>query len=1087
MRILTFSGKRFNFPGSVSNTKRLLVTPGRSLVVLFLLSLILLCCTVQINAQVNVFGPEKYGSGDHTSTPSTKTFKVVDPSGSFDLILETEAATNQRTELIKAIVKLNGIEVVGVDDSDQTRIVKRVKLKPENVISVESTSVLVLTISPSPILTLNTNPNEPLFLRQEFPDGRTFDYFGTRKANGEVTAITSASLRTREGETTTYRFDKQSRITEITHPNGLKYEFEWLSDSAAKVSLTSPDGQTRITAPVDFSKLQAVAKKGSNCRGCLGSAADYANYTRVRNNHAVGAQEICRTAFSAVNKACRYIGIGLGLPFAKELVCTALTGAIAATGYGVALLPYITGPGCTMVLNGVELVCGVIEAVNGLDEGAAATCSLISKVVTTIERFVIGPKRGSTLKSLTKDDGKKIPLILIHGIHGSDSLNEISYDSDYWRNFIARFKSNFALTNAFALYAYQYYSDAEGVQSIAASLGRYIDAKLPGRSYVLLAHSMGGLVAKSYMVDYSHTGSWSGKRGGDNTLLLITLATPHHGTPAANDADALRKYMRGEDWYDFFRTANYVYWLKAAGLQSPTRYTSRAYNRSDLRWDSYDNAISTDLNAWLGRANSSFGAYTSKTIAYGGVLKDGVPLDGAKAGRQALLLPFRNDNRKLEFLNGTLVYGLGKRFGGTDGMVPYQSALLCANGPTPSSVSFSCSSPTRVRRFEPGTGVVNTPSGLTLSITRTARGYDHLDMLGHRDVLDWVVKDLLAIVPRPMVSTSLSLSPPNGSYKTGESISGTFTIANRGGANIVMNRVVIGGRLAGTCPNNQCPDFSPGPSSITLEPGQTVSYSGTFNPSRAGNYTFSVAYENSDGTWVMPVEPENNNRNQVNINVTSVLPNVVVSKSLTVTAGSGPFPLGQTVNGSFSITNRGRAPLTMRQVLIAGRVGDTCPNNVCPDFSPIKPTVTLNPGETCDYSGRITLTKAGTYTFYVAYQTPDEKWELPVKSENGNINKLSIVAQGPLPTLTGSSPDGIAASTTEQLLDLRGTRLRDILYCRLKAPNGTVTYIHGPLNQVIKVSDTQIRVKAKFLSRGTYIINAFTPEGRSNDFQIIVR
>ncbi len=1086
MRVLTFSGKRFNFPASAYNRKRLLAMPTRSFVCLFLLSLILLCCTVQIKAQSTVFGPETYGSSTPTSTASTKTFKVTDPSGSFDLVLETEAVTNQRPASIKAVVKLNGVEVVGANDSDQTRIVKRVKLKTENVISVESASALVLTISPSPILTLNTNPREPLFLRQEFRDGRTFDYFGTRKANGEVTALTSASLRTREGEITTYRFDKQSRITEIIHPNGLKYEFEWLSDSAAKVSLTSPDGQTRVTAPVDFSKLRVVGKNGSNCRGCLGPADDYANSISVRN-HAVGAQEICKTAFSVVNKACSYIGITLALPFAKEAVCIALTGAITATGYGLALLPFVTGAGCTTLLEGVELVCGAVEAVDKLDEGASATCSFISKVVTTIERFVVGPKRGSTLVTVTKDDGKKIPLILIHGIHGSDTLNEISYESDYWRNFIMRFKGNVALTNAFALYAFQYYSDAEGVQSIAASLGRYIDAKLPGRPHVLLAHSMGGLVAKSYMVGYSHTGSWSG-RGGDTTLLLITLATPHHGTPAANDAAALRQYMRSEDWYKFFDNANYVYWLLHAGHLSQTAYTSRAYNRSDLRWDSYDHTISTDLNDWLGGANSRFTAYEGKTIAYAGFLQDGIPLDGAQAGREAPLLAVRNQHRQLDFLNRTLVYGLGKRFGATDGMVPYESGLLCANGATPSSVSFSCSSPMRIRRFEPGSGDVNVPAGLTLSIKRTARGYDHLDMRDHPHVLDWVVTDLLAIVPRAMVSTSLRLSPPaNAPYKTGESISGTFTIANRGGANLVMNRIVIAGRLAGTCPNNQCPDFTPGPSSITLAPGQTVSYSGTFNPSRGGHYTFSVAYENSDGTWVMPVERENKNTNQLSIDVATVLPNVVVSKSLTVTPDGGTFPLGQKVNGAFSITNRGSAPLTMRQVLIAGRLGSICPDNVCPDFGPIKPNVTLNPGETWDYSGGITLTKAGTYTFYVAYQTLDEKWELPVKSENGNINKLSIVAQGPLPTLTGSSPNPIAASTTEQLVDLRGTRLKDILYCRLQAPNGTVTYIHGPLDQVIKVSDTQIRVKAKFVSRGTYLISAFTPEGRSNDFQISVR
>ena len=1044
----------------------------------------------QGNTQGNVFGPEKYGGRDGGSNPSVKSFKVSEPSGFFDLVLETVIETDQRVQPIKAIVKLNGVEVVGANDSNKTRIVKRVKLKQENVISVDTTSLLVLTISPSPTLTLYTNPKEPLFLRQQFADGRTLDYFGTKKANGDVTGITSASLRTREGETTTYLFDKKSRITEIKHPNGLKYEFEWLSDSAAKVTLTSPDGQTRVTAPVDFSKLPLVAKNRSNCRGCLGTSDDYANSLRISSHHAsanmFGVQEVCRSAFKAVDAACFYIGIGLGIPGAKTLVCTAIAGAIAATGVGAALLPLVTGPGCSMVLDGVELLCGVIEVVDAYDGGAGA-CSFISKVVTTIERFVLGPKRGSILKSLTEDNGKKIPLILIHGIHGSDKLNEIYYDSDYWQKFINKFKGNVALTNVYTLYAYQYYSDAEGVQSLATHLGRYIDGKLQGRPHVLLAHSMGGLVAKSYMVDYSHTGSWSGKRGGDTTLLLITLATPHHGTPAANDAAALRQHMGGDDWYKFFTKANFTYWLIHAGHLSLTSYTSRAYNRSDLRWDSYDNAISTDLNGWLSVANRSFSAYNTKTIAYGGVLRDGVPIDAAKASREALLFPIWNNHRRLELLNGTLVYGLGNRFGGTDGMVPFQSALLCDRGAILRTAAFSCSSPTRVRRFEPGYGVVNTPSGLTLSITRTYRGYDHEDMRDHQHVLDWVVIDLLALAPRPMVSTSLTLSQPNGAYRTGEAISGTFTIANRGASDLKMNRTVISGRLAGTCPNNQCPDFGPAPASITLKPNQTYSYSGTFTPTRAGNYNFSVAYENTDGKWVIPVEPENNNKNRVDITVVNLQPNVVVSKSLTLTPGNGPLPLGQAVTGSFSITNRGGASLTMRQVLIAGRVSDSCPNNICPDFNPINTNITLNPGQAYNYSGRINLTQAGTYTFSVAYQTMDSQWQLPVKSENGTINKLSIIVQGPLPTLTRRSPDSVVANSTLQYVDLYGTKLRNIVYCSLKFPNGQSSFLYMPLNQVFAVSDTQIRIKTRFLSPGTYYVTAWTMDGKSNEFPIVVR
>jgi triacylglycerol esterase/lipase EstA (alpha/beta hydrolase family) len=43
---------------------------------------------------------------------------------------------------------------------------------------------------------------------------------------------------------------------------------------------------------------------------------------------------------------------------------------------------------------------------------------------------------------------------------------------------------------------------------------------------VLLAHSMGGLIGWSYLNEWG---------GNASTLRLITLGTPFHGTPAANN------------------------------------------------------------------------------------------------------------------------------------------------------------------------------------------------------------------------------------------------------------------------------------------------------------------------------------------------------------------------------------------------------------------------------------------------------------------------------------------------------------------------------------------------------------------------
>jgi murein DD-endopeptidase MepM/ murein hydrolase activator NlpD len=214
--------------------------------------------------------------------------------------------------------------------------------------------------------------------------------------------------------------------------------------------------------------------------------------------------------------------------------------------------------------------------------------------------------------------------------------------------------------------------------------------------------------------------------------------------------------------------------------------------------------------------------------------------------------------------------------------------------------------------------------------------------------------------------------------------------------------------------------------------------------------------------------------------------NVVVSRSLTISPGAGPFSLGQIINGSFRITNKGNAPVTLRQVVIGGRLGDACPNNICPDFSPIAGNITLVPNQTYDYSGQIRLAQAGTYTFYVAYQTPDQKWEMPVRSENGAINRLSIVVQGPTPTLSRATPTSIVASLVPQTITIYGTRLGKVIYGELKLPNGASTYLYIPLSQLFRVTDDQTRITTKFPLRGTYYVTVWTAEGRSNQYPIVV-
>jgi hypothetical protein len=289
-------------------------------------------------------------------------------------------------------------------------------------------------------------------------------------------------------------------------------------------------------------------------------------------------------------------------------------------------------------------------------------------------------------------------------------------------------------------------------------------------------------------------------------------------------------------------------------------------------------------------------------------------------------------------------------------MVPFESALLCDNPTT----TFTCTSPTRVRRFEPGAKKELLVDDKTLSINRSPRGYDHQDMLDNSEVLNWVVKDL-TIIDRVVVSTSLTINP-----------------------------------------------------------------------------------------------------------------------------GKGPYAVGQNLSGTFTITNRGTAELSTRQILIAGRLGNTCPNKTCPDFT-IQKDLKLAPGKSYSYTGNFTPSQPGTYSFSVAYETPESTWVIPVDSEKGTVNKLELVVPYPPPTLTRATPSAVGASPNPQNLTLFGTGLSRILYCWVQYPDGKGTYIYIPLSQVKGRSDAQMETRIKFLTRGTYYISAFTMDkGRSNALPITV-
>jgi hypothetical protein len=137
---------------------------------------------------------------------------------------------------------------------------------------------------------------------------------------------------------------------------------------------------------------------------------------------------------------------------------------------------------------------------------------------------------------------------------------------------------------------------------------------------------------------------------------------------------------------------------------------------------------------------------------------------------------------------------------------------------------------------------------------------------------------------RPVISSSLRLS--GGPYCVGQTINSYFTITNRGTQSITFNRLLTGGRLNGdqTC-SGGCPDFS-SISNVTLSPGQSYAYSGSRFLDRSGTYSFFVAYQKTDGTWVTSIETENGTINSLSIAVQNAPPKLTSRSPSTIYASA---------------------------------------------------------------------------------------------------------------------------------------------------------------------------------------------------------
>lgn len=212
------------------------------------------------------------------------------------------------------------------------------------------------------------------------------------------------------------------------------------------------------------------------------------------------------------------------------------------------------------LLLGVSLVLGETR----LEASASALhASLSTDVIQLSPMGQLVPYSNEPLADQT-------PLILLHGIGGEDDQKFAN-----WDRFLAYTDANPDFQKRFKVYLFRYDSQ-ESVDRVAqvlrATLQMFIRSEHP-KPFRVLAYSEGGLLYRQAMADPTVD---------RHTERLITIGTPHHGSPLASPTWMHAELQSGSRLSALRITERLSYWV--AKKQYPTF-------ENDFRWDNFDGAI----------------------------------------------------------------------------------------------------------------------------------------------------------------------------------------------------------------------------------------------------------------------------------------------------------------------------------------------------------------------------------------------------------------------------------------------------------------------------------------------------------------
>ncbi|HEY4520341.1 MAG TPA: hypothetical protein VJJ72_00865 [Candidatus Paceibacterota bacterium] len=256
--------------------------------------------------------------------------------------------------------------------------------------------------------------------------------------------------------------------------------------------------------------------------------------------------------------------------------------------------------------------------------------------------------------------GNRVPLIIVNGWNPESVPGRPRME--VWEPLLLDFIYDDYLYRHYKIYFFAYDSNIENAEELgrrmrdAIDLEGDLDDSFKYTDHVILGHSLGGLVAYSYMRETASGGMYPGRPSGERVRRVITFGAPFHGSPLANGP---ARDNKAGAWSLELITFDLLFFL----FGTPSAFQ---INRSDLRWDNYDSLLNYSLfgverNRWLERLYTGTN-YLQKVIAYGSTYNPGNDCSGTPLAYRAYCYGRR-----------ILLGAMGLE---SDGVVPLASSLF---------------------------------------------------------------------------------------------------------------------------------------------------------------------------------------------------------------------------------------------------------------------------------------------------------------------------------------------------------------------------------------------------------------------------